>query len=76
MPWFFGDKVFWDEVFGADGFLVLVLGDLGEFLAPIAFFMVSLACLGFSPGFFAGLDFPAEFLDLVGWLPGDLEAFF
>jgi len=76
LPGFFGDSVFWDAVFGADGFLGLVLGDLGGLLAAIAFFIVSLACLGFSLGFFAGLDFPAGFLDLVGWLPGDLEAFF
>jgi hypothetical protein len=76
LPGFFGDSVFWDAVFGAEGFLGLVLGDLSGLLAAIAFFIVSLACLGFSLGFFAGLDFPAGFLDLVGWLPGDLEAFF
>lgn len=76
LPGFFGDSVFRDAVFGADGFLGLVLGDLGGLLAAIAFFIVSLACLGFSLGFFAGLDFPAGFLDLVGCLPGDLEAFF
>ncbi|MFM8325499.1 MAG: hypothetical protein ACKN9U_11605, partial [Pirellulaceae bacterium] len=66
LPGFFGDSVFRDAVFGADGFLGLVLGDLGGLLAAIAFFIVSLACL----------DFPAGFLDLVGCLPGDLEAFF
>ena len=65
-PGFFGDSVFRDAVFGADGFLGLVLGDLGGLLAAIAFFIVSLVCL----------DFPVGFLDLVGWLPGDLEAFF
>jgi hypothetical protein len=76
LPGFFGDSVFRDAVFGADCFLGLVLGDLGGLLAAIAFFIVSLACLGFSLGFFAGLDFPVGFLDLVGCLPGDLEAFF